>query len=166
MADKQFKTVGTVLKKQRVLLEKSKEDLARLVGVGERAYTYYESGDRKPELPAMITLSKELQIPNLVQLYGEQQGTDGSIFVHGNTDDLKQIVMMMATNVNMFVQSTTSRLESVEASSDKHGSNIKSLLDWKKAVDRKIQVIEDQLKPLVIEEHYGTKSARGKIKNT
>lgn len=166
MAEKQFKAVGAVLKKQRVLLDKNKETLAKLAGVGERAYTYYESGDRKPELPAIIALSKELHIPNLVQLYGEQKGTDSSHSEPNVGDDLKQIVMMMATNVNMFVQSTTSRIESVEASSDKYGKEIKSLLGWKKEVDRKIQVIEGQLKPLVIEEHYGTKSARGKIKNT
>lgn len=83
--------------------------------------------------------------------------------------DLKDVVLLMAQNVNTFIASVAEdrtavkkRLDQVEANLGRHDTAIESLLDWKEVVDDTLEVIAAQLKPLMLSEQSSGAAVRGR----
>lgn len=56
-------SLNTVLKKLRKERGMSQEEIAKDLNISQRAYSYYETGERQPSIELIIDMAEYFQIP-------------------------------------------------------------------------------------------------------
>ena len=56
-------SLNTVLKKLRKERGLSQEEIAKDLNISQRAYSYYETGERQPSIELIIDMAEYFQIP-------------------------------------------------------------------------------------------------------